>query len=113
MSSLTISTTVCDDCQPWSSSVGLNTRSRGAPGVRRERELEQRQRGAVQVGRRAGDDVLVVHAAEVLARERLGALAVGGGDAVAHQREHLGDARRGVLRDLGGHESSCGLANGR
>ncbi len=34
MSSLTISTTVCDDCQPRSSSFGLNTRSCGTPGVR-------------------------------------------------------------------------------
>ena len=34
MSSLTISTTVCRDCQPCSSSVGLKARTRARPGSR-------------------------------------------------------------------------------
>ena len=33
MSSLTISTTVCGDCQPCSSTDGLNTRTFASPGA--------------------------------------------------------------------------------
>ena len=40
MSSLTISTTVCFDCQPCSCTPGLNTRTRAVPGSRRRAKFQ-------------------------------------------------------------------------
>ena len=50
MSSLTISTIVCVDCQPCSSIVGLNTRTRACPGSRLRAKFQCDKRGAVEVG---------------------------------------------------------------
>ena len=75
MSSLTISMIVCVDCQPCSSIVGLNTRTRALAGLALAREVPVRQRRAVQVGRLPleqvfGIDLAVVARDECLAASR-------------------------------------------
>ena len=71
MSSVTTSTIVCGDVQP-SAAAGLNTRTRGSPGLRLAAELQVSHCGGGELARRAQLQVLLADAAVIRLDELAG-----------------------------------------
>ena len=70
MSSLTISTIVCVDCQPCSSIVGLNTRTRARPGSRLRAKFQCESAAPYRSAELALGEVLGIDLAEIGATKR-------------------------------------------
>ena len=109
MSSLTISMIVCVDCQPCSSIVGLNTRTRGAARLAACAKFQCDSAAPYRSAGCALGEILGVDLPEVRAHEALERRAPLGRDAGLHQGHGLLDAVGGLVPCLGVHRPSLSV----